>query len=133
MPDVNRRPTAITYKAFLAVLWTPTALGFVPLPGSLANSPGIFGETAAIAVVLGCLVSLVGLVWWGERLTALTLEQAGLVSLGGGCTLYFVALCSVPNVGQAFPAMAFALAFAAGAFVQYFMIWRFRSRRVIEP
>lgn len=130
--DVNRRPTAITYKAFLAVLWTPTALGVVRLPGSLANTPGIYGQTAAFAVVLGCFMCVIGLVWWGERLTGLTLEQVGLVSLGGGCTLYFVALFGVDNVGQALPAMAFAAAFAAGAVVQFILIWRFRRARVVQ-
>jgi hypothetical protein len=133
MHDVNRRPTAITYKSFLAVLWTPTALGLVPLPGSLANTPGIYGQTAAVAVVVGCVTSLIGLLWWGQRLTGLTIEQVGLVSIGGGCTLYLVALMGVPQPLVALPAMAFAAAFSAGAVVQFIMIWKFRTRQVVTP
>lgn len=131
--DVNRRPTAITYKAFLFVLWTPTALGLVPLPGSLENTPGIYGQTAAVSVAFGCFVSLVGLCWPRERLTGLTLEQVGLVAIGGGCMLYLVALFGVPHIKDALPAMGFAGAFAAGAVVQFILIWRFRHRRVVQP
>jgi hypothetical protein len=132
MPDVNRRPTAIAYKVILAALWTPTALGLVRLPGSLADTPGVYGEATAAAVVLGCLISLVGLVWRGEKLTGLTLEQVGLVLICGGSGLYVVALCGVPDLGAALPAMGYVAAFTVGPIVQFVMIVRFRRRRVVQ-
>ena len=131
MVDVNRRPTAVVYKAVLGVLWTPTALGLVRLPGSLANGPDMYGRICAAAVVIGCFVSLVGLLWPRSRLTGLTIEQVGLVAIGGGCTMYFVALLGVDRPTEALPAMAFVAAFAIGAAVQFFLIVRFRSRAVI--
>lgn len=135
MTDVNRRPTAITYKALIGLMWTPTMLGLVPMPGSLANSPRGYAQVCATAVVVGCVISLIGLLWTRSRLTGLTIEQVGLVSIGGGCTMYFVALFSVPNWTAALPAMGLTAAFAVGAAVQFFLIWRFRKRRVVvqEP
>jgi hypothetical protein len=132
MTDVNRRPTAITYKALIGLMWMPTALGLVPLPGSLENTPGIYGQTCAAAVVIGCIISLVGLVWPRSRLTGLTVEQVGLVSIGGGCTLYFVALFGVPRLTDALPAMGFAVAFAVASVVQFILIWRFRHRTITQ-
>lgn len=135
MTDVNRRPTAITYKALIGLMWTPTALGLVPMPGSLANSPRLYAQVCAVAVVVGCLISLVGLLWLRSRLTGLTIEQVGLVLIAFGCTMYFVALLSVPNASAALPAMGLTAAFAVGAAVQFFLISRFRRQRAVaqEP
>lgn len=130
--DVNRRPTAVTYKSVLSVIWAPTALGLVPLPGSLANSPGIYGQTSAAAVVIGSLISIFGLTWH-NRLTGLTVEQVGLIGIIGGTLMYFVALLTVDHWQQAMLAMGLSLAFAAGGIAQFILIWRFRRRWVTQP
>lgn len=129
--DVNRRPTAVTYKAFVLVLWLPTALGLVPLPGSLDASPGLYGQICAWTVVCGAAVSLIGLLWRGEALTGLRIEQVGLIGIAGGCLLYFIALVGVPKPLEALPAMGFVGAFTAGAVVQFVLIWRFTKQRIV--
>jgi hypothetical protein len=82
--------------------------------------------------VAGAAFSLVGLLWPGEVLTGLRIEQVGLLGIAGGCLLYLIALFSVPNLGQALPAMGFVAAFTAGSIVQFIMIGRFKKARVIE-
>lgn len=127
--DVNRRPTAITLKAFLLLATTPTALGLVPLPGSLETGPNIFGQTTAAVAWLGCLVSLVGLLWRGRKSDSLYIEQAGLTLISVGYGLYAVALCGVSRFSDAALAFGLSAGLALACVVQNWFIGRFRRQR----
>lgn len=127
--DVDRRPTAVTWKSFLLLSSTPTALGLTPLPGSLADTPGIYGQTAALAIWLGCFTSLVGLLWRGRRSDGLYYEQAGLVMVSVGCGLYAIALFMVPHFTSALFAFGLSGGIAAASLVQYRSISRYRRER----
>ena len=129
MCDVNRRPTAITLKAFLLIATTPVAFGFVPLPGSLENGPSIFGQTTALAAWLGCLVSLVGLLWPWRKSDALYIEQAGLTLMSIGYGLYAVALLGVDQPANASFAFGLSGGLCLACIVQNVVIGRFRRRR----
>lgn len=129
MCDVNRRPTAITLKTFLLICWAPTALGLVPLPGSLERGPGVFGQTSAAATLLGCTVSLVGLLWFGRKSNGLYLEQAGLVMIFIGCGMYAIALTGVPRFSDALFAFGLSGGFAIAALTQCIFIGRYRRDR----
>lgn len=127
--DVDRRPTAVALKGFLLLATTPSALGLVPLPGSLEDGPGIFGQTAAIAAWLGCLVSLIGLLWRGRKSNGLYIEQAGLTMISVGYGMYAVALLGVAQFSSAAFAFALSGGLAVACVVQNWNIRRFRRRR----
>lgn len=127
--DVNRRPTAIAWKSFLLIATTPAALGLVPLPGSLEKGPGIFGQTTAVIAVVGCLVSLIGLLWRGRKSDSLYIEQAGLTMLTIGYGLYAVALTGVERFSDALMAFGLAGGLALACLVQNVYIGRFRKER----
>lgn len=128
MPDVDRRITAYTLKSVLAISSFTTAVGWSRLPGSLENSPQIFGQTAATTLCLGCILSIIG-IWWQKhrrRSTGLILEQMGLVAVFVGCLLYAVALATVPRITDAALALGMSAGLAAAAAGQYFSIRRYR-------
>lgn len=127
--DVNRRPTAIALKGFLLLATTPVALGLVPLPGSLEAGPGVFGQTAAVTAWLGCLVSLIGLLWRGRLSTSLYIEQAGLTMISVGYALYAVALFTVPKFPDALMAFGLSGGLACAGAVQNWFISRYRKER----
>lgn len=159
--SIDRRPTAVCYKAFLGICSIPTALGFLPLPGSLADGPDVYGRTAAIAICFGCAISLLGLLWpirskgrhcLDQNLTGITIEQVGLVFISVGCGLYAGALLGV-HLDQAilvlqygggiraflttwFRDVSLAVGMAGGiglaAAVQLWVIWRYRREHVIQ-
>ena len=107
-----------------------TAIGWTRLPGSLANSPQIFGQTAASALCFGCIVSIIG-IWWQKhrrRSSGLIIEQTGLVSLFVGCVLYAVALLTVvARLTDAALAVGMTLGLAVAAAGQYRVIHKHRK------
>lgn len=129
MYEVDRRPTAFAWKLFLLLSSTPVALGVVPLPGSLSDQPSIFGQTAAAAIWMGCLVSLVGLVWPGRTSNGLYIEQCGLTFISVGCGMYAIALLGVPRFSDALLAFGMSGGIAVAAAVQNWFIRRHRRAR----
>lgn len=132
MPDIDRRPAALALKTMLLIFSTPTALGVVPLPGSLQATPGIYGQTAAAGIWFGCLISIGGILWGlkFDHLNGLVIEQTGLVFIPVGCALYSIALLGVERPSQALLAFAMSVGVAAFAVVQYLSIRRYRNKRL---
>lgn len=135
MTDIDRRPAAVALKSMLLISSTAPALGLVPLPGSLQDTPGIYGQTAAGGIWLGCLISIVGILWGWRRdhLDGLVIEQVGLAFIGVGCLLYGVALTTVDHPSEAAIAIGLCVGITAFCTTQYIGIRRFRKRRIGRP
>lgn len=131
MSDVDRRPTAITLKSLLGLIWTPSALGLVALPGSLRNGPDLYGVIASVIVVVGCAVSVIGLVWGMRRNQAagLNVEALGLTGVFLGCGMYAFALATVPRFSDAILAFGVCVALVGFSGVQRWLIRRHLKRQ----
>jgi hypothetical protein len=132
MPDIDRRPAAVALKSMMLISSTPSALGLVPLPGSLQDTPGVYGQTAAVAICLGSLISIFGILWGWRRnhLDGLVIEQVGLVFIATGCILYGVALTGVEQPLEAMLAIGLCAGLVAFCATQYIGIRRFRRKRL---
>lgn len=53
-----------------------------------------------VSIIIGPLLSIIGIYWRGRLVTGLGIEQVGLVLLTGGCILYDVALFFVLGKAQ---------------------------------
>lgn len=135
MSDVDRRPTAITLKSLLGLIWTPSALGLVPLPGSLRSGPDLYGVIASVVVVAGCFLSVIGLIWGTKRDEAegLNVEALGLAGIFLGCGMYAFALATVPRLSDAVLALGICVAVMGFAGVQRVLIRRHLKRRKQPP
>lgn len=88
---VYRDPRAVVLFAAIAISSVGTAIGMVPLPGSLQHGPDLFGQTAALALCFGSALAVVGITI-RDRMDGLVFEQTGHLIAGAGCLLYAVAL-----------------------------------------
>lgn len=132
---VDRRPALIGLYAILLISTSGTALGVVPLPGSLRESPDLYGQTTAILMSVGALVGVIGMLWRGkDSRDALIIEQFGIGSLGLGMVLYAVALMLVPKPSDAILAIAVCVGMSTLMAIQWALIFRFlrRIRRRLE-
>jgi peptidoglycan biosynthesis protein MviN/MurJ (putative lipid II flippase) len=135
---VDRKPTALALKLWLFVAMTPYVTTISPLPQSIGAGPDVFGYATVGSVWLGALLSLIGLVWRGEALNGLVIEQVGLIGICAGLLLYMVGVLTfVPLTEQRAANVGFAVglcaAVAAGAAWQYFTIRRYRLARLGPP
>lgn len=123
---ITRNEMEVALLAVMAASSTGTALGVVPLPGSLEDTPSIFGQTAAIVLWLGCLVGLFG-IGWANRLDGLVIEQVGLLAVALGSGMYALALTlggsRWSDIALAF-GMSLGVCVAAG--VRHWRIYRYR-------
>lgn len=131
--DVDRRGVAYALKGVLALSSFRQAIGAQRLPGSLENGPDIFGQTAATALCLGCIISIVGIAWQGRRgsrhrLDGLVIEQFGLVGVFVGCSLYVTALFLAARPVDAAFASGLSFGLAVAAAWQYRVLSKYRDR-----
>jgi hypothetical protein len=137
-----RDPRAVVLFGVLSISTIGTALGTVPLPGSLAAAPDLYGQTAAIALCLGSAAAAVGILL-PNRMDGLVIEQVGHVIAGLGAVLYALALftntrlldspvcvfgITLPISSDALIAFGMCSAIAAACLVQWWRILRFRRR-----
>ena len=132
---VDRKPTALSLKLWLFVGMTPYVVQRLDLPRSLSDGPDVFGYAAIGAIWLGALISLVGLVWRGDELNGLVIEQVGLAFISAGLALYVVALFTLaPLTDQRLSDVGLAaglcIAVGSGAVWQYATIRRYRAARL---
>lgn len=121
---MRRNEMEVALLGVMAASSTGTALGIVPLPGSLGAAPSIYGQSAAIILWLGCIIAVIG-VFWRDRLDGLVVEQFGLVGVMVGATMYAGALVTV-NWLNAVLAIGMSLGVAVAAGVRYWSIYRYR-------
>jgi uncharacterized membrane protein YccC len=97
---MERNAMEIVFKFVLAIATLPTALGG-QLPPTLAQSPGLFGHGAPIALCLGCIVSLAGMLR-RDRVKGMAVQLVGLSMVAAGATFYALALgLFAPDFAQA--------------------------------
>lgn len=123
---MTRNEMEVALLAVMAASSTGTALGIVPLPGSLEDAPSVFGQTAAIVLWMGCLVGLFG-IGWANRLDGLVIEQVGLLAAALGSGMYALALMTTggqwSDIALA-TGMSLGVSVAAGA--RHWRIYRYR-------
>lgn len=143
---VYRDPRAVVLFGVIAVSSVGTALGAVPLPGSLRLVPDLYGQTAAIALFAGSVLAVTGILW-RNRMDGLVVEQLGHVIAGVGAALYAIALFTaaagaplpeaqrmtlfgvlLPLSSDAVLAFGMSLAITGAGVVQWWRILRFRRR-----
>ena len=126
---MERNASAIALKIYLAIAVAPICFKAVPLPGTLQNSPTLYGLTSVWLIFAGCLVALAGIAW-KDRLDGSVLEQFGCILVALGMLMYGAALAKVFPMSWLPMCMCggFAMAFA----FQWWIIhrWRMRLRRV---
>jgi len=132
--QVDRRPTALALKTWLCIVSVPYMFG-LNLPPSLSAGPDVFGYAAVWTLGIGAIVSLVGLIWRGDPLNGLVLEQVGLIGITLGLTLYVIALFTFTTVtrnrvGEVGLAAGLAVAIVAGAVWQYAEIRKYRRDKL---
>lgn len=119
----------------LAIRLAPTALGFQPLPASLAAAPHWLSRGAALALMVGCLVTAVGILW-PRRSTGLGLEAAGYLITGWASVFYGSALAIATRPSSSAWASGLTFGLAAGCFAQTIAIWMYargqKARRLGE-
>lgn len=99
----DRHPFEIYVLVWALVTSFPAAVGVTDVPASMSRQlPGWPARAWAIALTVGCLTALVGLVWPRPAFpfvspTALGMEQVGLTIVGVAAVLYAVA--ALFNVG----------------------------------
>lgn len=142
---IYRDPRAFVQFLTIAVSSVGTAMGMVPLPGSLQHGPDLFGQTAAIALCFGAVLSCVGMLL-RDRMDGLVIEQTGHLIAGVGCTLYAIALFTagsypppagtrlyifgalMPLSSDAIFAFGMSVGIGAACWVQWWRIHKFRAR-----
>lgn len=143
---VYRDPRAVVLFGTIAISTFGTAIGVVPLPGSLRVTPDLYGQTAAIALCAGSVLAVLGILW-RNRMDGLVVEQLGHVIAGVGAALYALALFTaaldaplpvekrltlfgvlLPLSSDAVLAFGMSLAIAGAGVVQWWRILRFRQR-----
>lgn len=132
----TRNPFEIYLLALSLVSTAPLALGFTRPPTSLSSELGVWARVWGIALCIGSLVALVGIMWRRPKnpikfsVTGLVVEQVGLVAVGGATIYYATAiLLLVGNRGLV--TSGIVLAYGAAAATQAWRIHRFL--RGLEP
>ena len=120
----ERNPLEFTLCAFLAYSLIPVALGWEPLPGSLAKVPTPFGQAAAALIVLGSVGVTGGILWRGRDM-GLLIQQAALWFLGVGLLFYGAAVWDASGweAGRVPIALSFGIAMGAVARIVQFQIY----------
>lgn len=122
---MRRNEMEVALLAVMAASSTGTAIGLIPLPGSLEDGPSVFGQTAAVTLWAGCLIGLLGIAW-RDRLDGLVIEQLGMVGVTVGGILYAVALITAAGPWtNAILAIGMSLGVAVAAGVRYWGIYRY--------
>lgn len=123
----ERNPMAICLKTILAVSVFQTAFFLEPLPPSLAQSP-ILGRACAIILFIGCVGSVVGILW-RDHDRSLLIEQFFIAIAALGFVGYAVALAQAQPFSSA--AFAFGMSLGIGVFcvLRFIQIQRYIGRR----
>lgn len=115
----------IVFKAVIAISTMPVAFGFAALPASLAKAPDYFGRGATIALFLGCVISLAGLLR-RDRVRGMAVQLVGLTGVGAGAGFYAVALAvGGSDLTQSRIAVGMSLGIGLGAAARYWQVSRY--------
>jgi len=113
----GRDPLVIWLFTILAISVTPTAIGALPLPGSLDRFPAITGHLSAAALVIGCILGTFGLLH-RNRDRGLPWEICAAILGGFGSLVYALALWQTATPAN----RAFAFGATAGLGVGW--LWK---------
>lgn len=115
----ERNPKVGAILVCIAINLTPTAVGLRPLPGSLAEY-AYLGQVATAAVVIGCLLCVVGIAAPRRyRDAALAIESGGCGLLAFGMFLYSAALLLFTSADQRAVALGESIGIAIGCVLRF--------------
>lgn len=120
VPIPQRHPFVLWALLFVCALTAPTAMGLLPLPGSLERLPALVGQFGAAAIFIGSLSVVIGQVM-RNRLRGIAIEGGGLLLMMIGSGLYAYALFHSTAAAARALALAHAGGFAVGCFA--YLIW----------
>lgn len=111
----------------------PTAVGLQPIPGSLNEYPGPIGMGASAAICLGAWLCATGHAWPGHRDFRISIERAGCIILGVGCTFYSNALWQAATVNNRAIVVGLTIGLAAGCVARAIQIGLYiRGRTIVS-
>lgn len=120
----ERNAMVFVFKAVLALWLLPAAVGG-EAPKSLEQSPAWMTHGAPWAVIIGAVISVVGLAL-RDRDDGIDLEQVGLVLVGIGLATYGTAVSTSATLTQSRWAAGICLGLAVGAVARWWQMQRYQ-------